>query len=229
MTTVTPDQVVAAEGLENFEMYVAEVTVEDHPNAPINGRAVYIITEETDKYVTLCHPWTLTIFTVPLQKFIRNVGLTFWPDSKRDAPPNYKFNMENVLRKMQELLEEYAARQKQHPAQSIRRIIASMRGVPVEQVPQYKEQQKTARGSSGEGKERGPRKPGVIDAIKELLEDGYTVDEFVVKLAERFPDREADGMKNTVKCQLARLPKNMNRPITKTDAGSGRIVYKWGK
>lgn len=213
---------------DQFQMYIAEVAVIDHPDAPVNGHAVYIVVNETSKHVTLCYPWTLSVFDIPLQSFIRNVGLTYWPPEKRDAPVHDKsfLTIDRTLAAMEEKMADYTKWQKRYSANSIRRIIAQLRGIPLDQVPLYKE---TKTQTDGAVRERQARKPGVIDAIKELLEDGYTVDEFVGKLAERFPDREPDGMRNTVKCQLARLPRNTNRPIMKTDMGNGRLVFKWGK
>lgn len=214
--------------MPEFQVYAQEVTIGTHPQAPVSGRAVYFVTNETPKYVTLFHPWTLTEFNIPLNDFIRNNGLTYWPEDKRDAPPYEKFNAMSIARHMEEKLQDYAMRQKQHPAQATRKLIAAIRGIPLEQVPQYKEPSKV-KSSHGVSRERGPRKPGVIDAIQEFLEDGYTVDEFVKKLGERFPERVPDAMRNTVKCQLARLPKNKNRAINKNEVAGRGMVFTWGK
>jgi len=54
---------------------------------------------------------------------------------------------------------------------------------------------------------KAERGPGVIDVIIRILrEGGGTIDEMLAKLMEAFPDRDAT-MRNTIKTQLNRLPK----------------------
>jgi hypothetical protein len=70
---------------------------------------------------------------------------------------------------------------------------------------------------------------GVIGTIKAQLEKakGATVDEILAVLVEKFPDRQADGMKSTVKIQTSRLAKTTKRKIATAEiVGRGR-VYKF--
>lgn len=64
------------------------------------------------------------------------------------------------------------------------------------------------------------KKPGVIDAIVGLLTgatgDGVSIAEMVAALVVQFPDRPADSMAITVRCQLGRLTAQRGIVITKT-------------
>jgi hypothetical protein len=65
--------------------------------------------------------------------------------------------------------------------------------------------------------------PGIIAAISGLLAaatDGISVDEIVSALVEKFPERDARAMRNTVKKQLS------NGAKKKTDATRGTIYFK---
>lgn len=59
-------------------------------------------------------------------------------------------------------------------------------------------------------KESGaPRKPGVIDAIVDILSNGGgTIAKMAEKLAKKFPDRDAAGLLSTLKIQVNRLSKS---------------------
>lgn len=195
--------------------------------APVSGGALYLVTLETPKQVELLHPPTLTLFRISRDEYLNCEGAVYWPAEIANHPPGEKFSMDYVLRLLEERLEDYATRvpPKQHPAQEVRRVIAEIKGVPLEDVPQFKETKPVKAGATAP-RAAGVRRPGVIDAIKEALDGGFTIDELVKVLAVKFPDREADGMRNTVKCQLARLPKNTGRAITKTGTGNA-ITFKW--
>jgi hypothetical protein len=70
-------------------------------------------------------------------------------------------------------------------------------------------------------------KPGIINAIVSLLQSavddgGKTVDELVEELGKQFPERDADAMEITVRCQLGRLPKERGVNIVKQR--EGRVV-----
>lgn len=70
-------------------------------------------------------------------------------------------------------------------------------------------------------------KPGIINEIVTLLkssvdEGGRTVDEMVESLRKQFPERDADSMEITIRCQLGRLPKERGINIVKQR--EGRIV-----
>lgn len=56
--------------------------------------------------------------------------------------------------------------------------------------------------------------PGVIDVIREHVTRrtpfGATIDEIMGALTKAFPDRDADGMKTTVRIQVSRLQKDEN-------------------
>lgn len=63
--------------------------------------------------------------------------------------------------------------------------------------------------------------PGVIDTIVEILQNkGGTVEQITEKLAKKFPDKSADGLKATVKIQVNRLSK------PKDEGGRGLKVKK---
>ena len=75
-------------------------------------------------------------------------------------------------------------------------------------------------------KAKGERKPGVIESIKEILQNGGgTISQIHGKLCKKFPDRNQDSMLTTCKIQMTRLVtdgrlKKINKE--KTEAG---IVY----
>jgi hypothetical protein len=54
--------------------------------------------------------------------------------------------------------------------------------------------------------------PGVIAAITTLLAEagaeGITIDEMITKLTEKFPDRQINSMRSTVKTQMGRQKAN---------------------
>lgn len=66
----------------------------------------------------------------------------------------------------------------------------------------------------------GKGKPGVINAIAALLVgatgDGLTIAEILTKLQEQFPERVAEAMAITVRCQLGRLEAQRGLTIVKT-------------
>lgn len=68
----------------------------------------------------------------------------------------------------------------------------------------------------------GEGKPGIIDTIVEMVsrKSGATIDEIVEKLTERFPERSADGMRNTAKIQ-ARKKSNRSEATKR-----GKTFYK---
>lgn len=66
--------------------------------------------------------------------------------------------------------------------------------------------------------------PGVIDTIAQCLIDASeadptTKDAILARLAELFPDRDADGMAKTVSIQLNRLKKERGLDVRKNDKG----------
>jgi|HubBroStandDraft_6_1064221.scaffolds.fasta_scaffold931089_1 hypothetical protein len=67
-----------------------------------------------------------------------------------------------------------------------------------------------------------PKKPGVIDAIVEVLrtEGGISLADLSTKIAKKFPDRNADGLAKTCRVQLQRLP------LPKEDGGRGIKVKR---
>lgn len=70
---------------------------------------------------------------------------------------------------------------------------------------------------------RAAKGPGVIDSIISILnEGGGTVDEILVELLKRHPERDAT-MRNTIKTQLNRLPKQGRLEIERID---GKYVAK---
>ena len=57
--------------------------------------------------------------------------------------------------------------------------------------------------------EKKPKGPGVIDTIVDVLQNkGGTVEQITEKVAKKFPDKSADGIKATVKIQVNRLSKS---------------------
>lgn len=206
---------------------VVQVTL-DNRNAPISGSALYLVIAESLKQVTLLYPWNLSLFHIKTEEFEKGEGAVYWPLELRTAPANETFDINKLVTKMEHLLEDYTVRvpPKQHPAQEVRRVIAEIKGIPIEDVPQFREAKAPKVGAPAVGT---TRRPGVIDAIKDALEGGFTIDELVKSLQVKFPEREADGMRNTVKCQIARLPKNTNRQISKTEVAKRGIVFQWVK
>lgn len=55
-------------------------------------------------------------------------------------------------------------------------------------------------------KDTGDKKPGVIDTIATVLQDGGgTVEQIAAKVAKKFPDRNVESITSTVKIQVSRL------------------------
>jgi hypothetical protein len=214
---------------------LTEVTLYND-NAPISGRAVYAIIEETDHQVVLLYPWTLTKFSVPANDFIRGQGLTYWPPEKRDAPEFEKFDIEKLAKRMIFLMEDYSRSSKQYSSLTVRMLIAAIQGVPLEQVPLYKAPAPVARpaGATGEGKapagpraEINPRKPGVIDTIKETIKGGASMEEILKALVAKFPDRRPESMTTTIKCQVRRDLLKKGLVIKKEQIKGRGEVYTW--
>lgn len=91
-------------------------------------------------------------------------------------------------------------------------------------VTKSKKPTKTPKAAKTNG---GPKKPGVIDAIVAALEGkGGTINAIAEKVAKKFPDRDAEGIKATVKIQVNRLQKSKedggrNLKIQSEQAGEG--------
>jgi hypothetical protein len=72
-------------------------------------------------------------------------------------------------------------------------------------------------------KAAAPKKPGVIDAIVEVLrasEDGISLVDLTAKIAKKFPQRDPAGLAKTCRAQLQRLP------LPVKDGGRGIKVKK---
>lgn len=77
---------------------------------------------------------------------------------------------------------------------------------------------KTAKTPKAPKEKKGP---GVIDTIVTLLEGkGGTIADLAEKLASKFPDKDADGLKSTLKIQVNRLSK------PKTEGGRGLKIKR---
>lgn len=215
---------------------LTEVTLTDTASAPVSGRAVYAVVEESNHQVTLLYPWTLAKFTVPAYDFIKGQGLTYWPPEKRDAPEFEKFDVDRLAKRMIFLMEDYSRNNKQYSSLTVRSLIAAIQGVPLEQVPLYKSPSVAARtsGTPGERKapagprtERNPRKPGVIDTIKETIKGGATQEEILAALVAKFPDRRPESMTTTIKCQVRRDLLKKGLVIERKQVKGRGEVYTW--
>lgn len=88
---------------------------------------------------------------------------------------------------------------------------------------------KKAKGETGTTHSSSKGKPGIINAIVDILKGsvdngGATVTEIVAGLKERFPTREAESMEITVRCQLGRIPKQRGLKIGKQKEKDGKMV-----
>jgi hypothetical protein len=185
----------------------------DNEKAPVSGQALYIVVEQAKHRVKLLHPTTLSQFEIPAQDYAAGFKGELWP-TPTVAVPQRNGPINEVLAQIMELRGQFCSKnQKQFPAQLVRRAIAVLTGQRVEEVAEFKESQ-SASGSSGPRgfAVRSEKRPGVVDAIANMLysRKGVTLDEAVAELAKQFPDRKADGMRVTVRCQLNRLPKKLN-------------------
>lgn len=217
-------------------MYLVALTT-DNSSAPACGRSIYFVVEEGRHRISLLHPWTLSSFAIPVEDYEKGRGDVYWPPevaTSTELTNSVKDDLDGVQRVARTMLmklEEYSKRGRQHPANLVRRVIAEVQGTTLDKVPVFREVPEATRGNLTKAREaRAARKPGVIDAIANILsnENGATVDEAVKQLHEMFPDRESDGMKNTVKCQINRLPKKLNMTLIKTEVKGRGMVFRIG-
>jgi hypothetical protein len=226
---------------KSFHPYsLCEVTLYND-RAPISGRAVYAVIEESNHQVTLLYPWTLAKFTVPANDFIRGQGLTYWPLEKRDAPDFEKLDVAKLASRMIYLMEDYSRNSKQYSSLTVRSLVAAMLGIPLEGVPLYKSPAQAATEAAGgeEGsnkpkkasaaprKQEGARKPGVIDTIKEVIKGGATMEEILKALVAKFPERRPESMTTTIKCQVRRDLLKKGLVITREQVKGRGEVYTW--
>lgn len=196
-------------------MEIRTVSVQND-KAPVSGTALYVVVDERDRHVTLLHPVTLSKFDIPVDEYRSGMGQMLWPENQT----HMKFSAETIAELMQRQMKDYSKRQKQYPAQIVRRIISELRGIEVEKVPLYKDAPK-------QSEKRSAKRPGVIDAIVAELHKGASLDEMVKALKEAFPDRNAEGMRTTVRCQINRLPAKLNLKIIKIEDKKRGQLFKF--
>ncbi len=171
----------------------------DHPKAPVSGQSHYFVISQTSHRVVLLHPFTLTQCTLPGDE-IRGAKTVILGEEQG-------MTGEKLASLMERLMKEYAARSKQYPEQIVRRLIAALRGLPIHEVVSIKPK----RDVPAQFKEKSARRPGVIDAIRELIETpkGASKPEILKVLLGKFPNRAEKGMAHTIDCQLRELPKKI--------------------
>jgi hypothetical protein len=193
----------------------------DNEKAPINGCAMYIIVEERNRYVTLLHPIHLERFDITVDEYQSGAREKLWPFNETKM----KFDAGVIAELMERTMKKYSSREKprQYPASLVRRCIAELRGCEIDEVATYKETVKSKTGYAV----RSEKRPGVVDAICDMLHKGVTIDECVKELVKMFPGRSGDGMKTTVRCQINRLPKREGLAMQKIEDKKRGLIFKF--
>jgi len=187
--------------------------------APVSGNALYIVVEQKERVVVLLHPVQLAKFEISATEYreAADKGVMLYPINNSGT----KFDREMMSNLLIAKMKDYSKRQKGYAAQVVRHCAAELSGLEVTKIPMYKE-----------NVERGPvqrsaKRPGVIDAIVEQLHKGATIDEMVAALKETFPDRNADGMRTTVRCQINRLPAKLSLKMDKIEDKKRGQIFKF--
>lgn len=200
--------------------------------APATGFSIYVIVDESDRTVKLFHPSTLSTIDISHLEFRGAREQELWPnpydsDPRSRPDKNEPAKMvpfpEQVARMIERRIKTLST---DYQATIVRRVLAALRGLKLEQVPPLKD--------SSNSKPRGfavrsEKRPGVIDAIRASLENpkGVSVDEILADLQKQFPERTIDGMRTTVRCQINRLPGKLGRTLqSRFDTERGK-VYQW--
>jgi hypothetical protein len=189
--------------------------------APTTGQALYVLVEESKHQVTLLHPVSLSKFTIPADDYKSGFRGQLWPEPSIPVAANKGPINETLAQLMELKANQYAKQRTQFPSQVVRRAIAVLTGRRVEDVPEVKES--VPRGFAV----KSDKRPGVVDAICNMLYEGVTLDEAVARLKKQFPERSPEGMKTTVRCQVNRLPKKLNLKLNRTEHKKRGLVFQW--
>jgi hypothetical protein len=199
-----------------------------HQKAPTDGTALYFVVGQGHQSVTLLHPVTFSQFTVPKTDYITGVAkrpdgtqISIWPENNSDL----KFHPEEVAVRIENRMRSFASQGKAFPQQIIRRLVAEMKGIPLNNVPTFKEP--PAEGAPRGFAVRSEKRPGVVSVVQEMIEreNGASFDEIFNELNKRFPGRGA-GMKTTIRCQLDRIPQKLNQKLVFIRTRNAAIVYR---
>jgi hypothetical protein len=189
--------------------------------APTTGQALYILVEESKHQVTLLHPVSLSKFTIPAEDYKSGFRGQLWPEASVAVPHGKGPINEMLAQLMEQKSIQYAKQRTQFPHREVRRAIAVLTGRRVEEVPEVKES--VPRGFAI----KSDKRPGVVDAIYNMLYEGVTLEEAVARLRKQFPERSPEGMKTTVRCQVNRLPKKHNIKLNRTEHKKRGLVFQW--